>query len=106
MESKPPPEEGKEDKTQGTAPKKKQPSLEECKLMLELTKQAAYLSLLEFEAEWNPDGDNDSHLYEDERDELVKAHRKLCKDAQHLYNIAITCEWPDIPMEFFNFKWR
>ena len=23
----------------------------------------------------------------------MKAHRKLCKDAQHLYNIAITFWW-------------
>ena len=66
MESKPPPEEGKEDKTQGTGSNPKVLlTIDECKLNLELTRKAALLSLLQFEAVWNPDGLNDSHLYED-----------------------------------------
>ena len=65
MESKPPPppEEGKEEPTTGSDPVTL--TIDQCKLQLEQTRKAALLSLLRFEAVWNPDGHNDSHLYED-----------------------------------------
>ena len=95
MESKPPPEEGKEDKTQGTGSNKPctHDTVKECELHLALTKKAAYLCLLQFEAVWNPDGTNDSHIYEDNRHELVSANRELVKEAVRLLFERITGKW-------------
>ena len=73
----PPPEEVKEEPIQGADPVPDVPlTIEECKLKLELTRKAALLSLLQFEAVWNPEGHNDSHLYEDQRDELVESNKQ------------------------------
>ena len=46
----PPPEEGKEEPDQGAGPDPVPLTIEECKLKLELTRKAALLSLLQFEA--------------------------------------------------------
>ena len=83
MESNPPQEEGKEEVDQGAGPDPAPLTIEECKLKLELTRKAALLSLLQFEAVWNPDGHNDSHLYEDQRNELVKANKIRVDKALH-----------------------
>ena len=81
MESKPPQEEGKEEKAQGTGSDPAPLTIEECKLKLELTRKAALLSLLQFEAVWNPEGHNDAHLYEDQRNELVKSNKQRVNEA-------------------------
>ena len=84
MESNPPPEEGKEEppEDQGAGPDPVPLTIEQCKLKLELTRKAALLSLLQFEAVWNPDGQNDSHLYEDQRNELVQSNKQRVNEKE------------------------
>ena len=81
----PPPEEGKEEPDQGAGPDPVPLTIEECKLKLELTRKAALLSLLQFDAVWNPDGHNDSHLYEDQRNELVESNQHKVNKAKHQF---------------------
>ena len=50
-------------------------TIDACKEKLELTRRAALLSLLRFEQKMNSDGQNQAHLYEDQRKSLVKANR-------------------------------
>ena len=39
-----------------------------------MAEQGAFLSLIQFEKDWNPHGTNDNHRYEDLFKAIVKAH--------------------------------
>ena len=93
MESNPPQEEGKDDVDQGAGPDPAPLTIEECKLKLELTRKAALLSLLQFEAVWNPDGHNDSHLYEDQRNELVQSNKNRVEEANRQLLLRVIFEY-------------
>ena len=41
---------------------------------LKTTELSAFLSLIQFEKDWNPHGTNDNHRYEDLFNEISKAH--------------------------------
>ena len=57
-------------------------TIDSCKEQLELTRKAALLSLLRFEQKMNPDGQNEAHLYEDQRKSLVESNRHLVAEAK------------------------
>ena len=82
MESKPPQEEGKEEKAQGTGSDPVLLTIEECKRHLELAKKAFLVGFLTFERDWNPYGYNDSHIYEDVRDVVVDSKLNVYKEAK------------------------
>ena len=42
--------------------------------LLKTTELSAFLSLIQFEKDWNPHGTNDNHRYEDLFNEISKAH--------------------------------
>lgn len=58
-------------------------TIDACKEKLVLTRRAALLSLLRFEQKMNSDGQNQAHLYEDQRKSLVKANRHRVNEAEH-----------------------
>ena len=72
-------------------------TIDSCRQQLELTRQAALLSLLRFEQKWNPHGNNDAHLYEDMRNALVEANRHRVNAAKQqlldrLLSFAYQCK--------------
>ena len=72
-------------------------TIDSCRQQLELTRQAALLSLLRFEQKWNPHGNNDAHLYEDMRNALVEANRHRVNEAKQqlldrLLSFAYQCK--------------
>ena len=75
-------------------------TIDSCRQQLELTRQAALLSLLRFEQKWNPHGNNDAHLYEDMRNALVDANRHRVNAAKQqlldrLLSFAYQCKTTD-----------
>ena len=64
-------------------------TIDSCKQNLELTRKAALLSLLRFEQAWNPQGANQSHLYEDLRDATVETNKQRVKKADDAYQTAV-----------------
>ena len=62
-------------------------TIDSCKQNLELTRKAALLSLLRFEQAWNPQGANQSHLYEDLRDATVETNKQRVKKVEKTLRI-------------------
>ena len=75
-------------------------TIDACKEKLVLTRRAALLSLLRFEQKMNSDGQNQAHLYEDQRKSLVKANRHRVSKAKQdlldrLLSFAYQCKTQD-----------
>ena len=88
MESKPS-EVPQDEKKQKTDAEPVLLTIDSCKQNLELTRKAALLSLLRFEQAWNPQGTNQSHLYEDLRDACVETNKQRVKKADDAYQTAV-----------------
>ena len=75
-------------------------TINSCRQQLELTRQAALLSLLRFEQKWNPHGQNGGNLYKDKRKGLVEANRHRVNAAKQqlldrLLSFAYQCKTGD-----------
>ena len=64
-------------------------TIKACEKRLELAKKACIIALSNLERVWNPDGLNDTHLYEDIRDALVKPYLAKIHEAERLLSRAL-----------------
>ena len=83
MESKPPQEEGKEEKAQGTGSDPVLLTIEECERQVELARVASLLSGLVLDLDHNFDGLNDGQIYELIRDALMDSKIHEVNKADH-----------------------